>query len=120
MVVQAVEDIAESVWLLDQAQTEPATLGIVGWIDFTADVTQQIAKLRAGPGGTKLCGVRYMAQGYAEVPSDRLMFGPDWPVSILAITYERWMTLVREHIAALGERDQSEILGLTAQRVYSL
>lgn len=229
VIVQALEDVAESAWLLAQAHDQSVALGVVGWVDFTTDVPAQIANLRAGTGGEKLCGVRIMAQGYpdpnellspqyraglnayaelglpldvvcrqdqiasvielarlmpeltivldhfgkpqisdsglaqwrelitevgqvanivvkvsglateadwatwqladltpvithtiASVPSDRLMFGSDWPVSILAISYGRWLEVVNQCIAGLAQSNRQEILGLTARRVYGL
>jgi L-fuconolactonase len=51
---------------------------------------------------------------------DRLMFGSDWPVCLLAATYEDVLVAARSATAglSLGERDQ--VFGETARRVYGL
>lgn len=50
----------------------------------------------------------------------RLLFGSDWPVSLLAASYDRVIGTVRELLAELPETDRSEIFGGTATMVYRL
>lgn len=50
----------------------------------------------------------------------RLMFGSDWPVCLVAATYRSWFTLVSKQITVLSESEQEAILGGTARHVYSL
>lgn len=50
----------------------------------------------------------------------RLMFGSDWPVCLVATGYREWVELVRDFIAPLSEVEQAAILGGTASRVYGL
>ncbi|MFL6354868.1 MAG: amidohydrolase family protein [Bryobacteraceae bacterium] len=50
----------------------------------------------------------------------RLMFGSDWPVCLVAVTYRGWFNLVSEQIAALSDAERDAILGGTAIRVYRL
>jgi L-fuconolactonase len=51
---------------------------------------------------------------------DRLMFGSDWPVCLLAGTYESVKALVVNYIRDLPDEQQENILGLNAIRVYEL
>jgi L-fuconolactonase len=51
---------------------------------------------------------------------DRLMVGSDWPVIVVACSYERWWKIVAGWIARLSEAEQAAILGGTATRIYSL
>jgi len=51
---------------------------------------------------------------------DRLMFGSDWPVCLLAGNYERVKTLVLKYIRELPPGEQEKILGLNAVRFYRL
>ncbi len=51
---------------------------------------------------------------------ERLMFGSDWPVCLVATTYEDWFDLVWRQIVALSDRERDSILGGTAIRVYRL
>jgi L-fuconolactonase len=62
VVVQAGDTTAETLDLLALAGTEPTLAGVVGWIDFTADVAGQIAALRSAPGGDHLVGLRHQLQ----------------------------------------------------------
>src|SRR5208337_4632929 len=50
----------------------------------------------------------------------RLMAGSDWPVCLLATTYQNWFSTLREFISSLSSTDQEMILGGVARGVYSL
>lgn len=50
----------------------------------------------------------------------RIMFGGDWPVSTLAITYPAWVALVDDAIADLSETEQRQIFRDTAKGFYRL
>ncbi len=51
---------------------------------------------------------------------ERLMFGSDWPVCLLASGYRRWSETVQDLIAKLTTAEQAAIMGGTAIRTYSL
>ena len=50
----------------------------------------------------------------------RLMFGSDWPVCLLASSYEKWFEVVRGWIRHLSAAEQERILGGTAIEAYGL
>jgi L-fuconolactonase len=50
----------------------------------------------------------------------RLLFGSDWPVSLIAGSYQRWVDIVTEWVAPLSATEQDAIWSGTASRVYSL
>jgi L-fuconolactonase len=50
----------------------------------------------------------------------RLLFGSDWPVALLATSYQRWVDTVTEWVAPLSTSEREAIWGGTASRVYSL
>jgi L-fuconolactonase len=50
----------------------------------------------------------------------RLMFGSDWPVLIVASSYQRWQQTVFEWIAPLTPTERAEIEGNVAARIYRL
>jgi L-fuconolactonase len=50
----------------------------------------------------------------------RLMFGTDWPVCLLAGSYERWHPTVSELTARLSVDEQAWLMGRTAIRAYNL
>jgi len=52
--------------------------------------------------------------------SDRLMWGSDWPVLLLASSYKRWMDVSLRMISELSTSEQDLILGATATKVYGL
>lgn len=60
VVVQAVNDLSETVDLLETARGTAAIRGVVGWLDLTSDVPAQVEVLRASPGGDLLVGVRHV------------------------------------------------------------
>jgi L-fuconolactonase len=51
---------------------------------------------------------------------ERLMFGSDWPVCLVATTYRGWFNAILERIAPLSGAERDAILGGTAIRVYQL
>ena len=50
----------------------------------------------------------------------RLMVGSDWPVCLLATTYDRWWQTLKAMIDPLSPEEQALILGETATEVYRL
>jgi L-fuconolactonase len=50
----------------------------------------------------------------------RLMFGSDWPVLLLGGSYRDWISIVRNAISRLTDREQERIWGGTAEEVYGL
>ncbi|WP_369371270.1 amidohydrolase [Promicromonospora sp. Populi] len=51
---------------------------------------------------------------------DRLMFGSDWPVSLLATRYDEWVDTLSGLLAALSPAEQATVWHGTARRVYGL
>ncbi|MEH0930147.1 amidohydrolase family protein [Micromonospora sp. CPCC 205558] len=51
---------------------------------------------------------------------DRLMFGSDWPVCLLASSYQRWVDTMAELLDGQDGADQASVWGETARRVYGL
>ncbi|MEU7978802.1 amidohydrolase family protein [Micromonospora sp. NPDC049081] len=51
---------------------------------------------------------------------DRLMFGSDWPVCLLASSYPRWVDTLAKLLDPLGDEERAAIWRHTARRVYRL
>lgn len=51
---------------------------------------------------------------------DRLLFGSDWPVCLVATSYKSWADLVRKNISAFSKTEQAKIMGENAIRIYNL
>jgi L-fuconolactonase len=50
----------------------------------------------------------------------RLMFGSDWPVCLLACEYKRWLAIAQEWSADLSQTDRQSIFCKTAAATYQL
>lgn len=62
----------------------------------------------------------YFESALAAFGADRLMFGSDWPVCLVASDYARWFAFVDSATAALSAPERERILGGTATAVYRL
>jgi len=62
----------------------------------------------------------YMDVVMESFSPDRIMIGSDWPVCLLAGTYQSVMDLVRDYIKQCSEKEQEKILGETCTSFYSL
>jgi L-fuconolactonase len=51
---------------------------------------------------------------------DRLLFGSDWPVCLLAASYDRVVKIISDHLQRFSETDKSKIFGANAIRFYGL
>lgn len=51
---------------------------------------------------------------------ERLMFGSDWPVCLLASEYKRWIETVRGWVVPLSKDEQSQVMGGSAVEAYDL
>lgn len=227
VVVQSVATVRESAQLLATAAADPTLAAVVGWVDLAGDVPAQLDRLRGGPGGELLRGVRHLVQsepdpGWLDRPDvrrglgaleraglvydvlvrahqlpaatrlaaalpglplvldhagkpgpghpsaaweqdvrdlarhphvvckvsgllteldlaaapgalaavvdvlldafgpDRLMWGSDWPVCLLAGPWERWAGLAADLLAPLSSAEQDAVLAGTAARFYGL
>lgn len=70
VLVQVLNDIDETAEFLALAGKSDLVAGVVGWVDLTApDVAEQLDRLRSGPGGDRLVGVRHLVQSEPD---------PDW------------------------------------------
>jgi L-fuconolactonase len=62
----------------------------------------------------------YMEVALEAFGTSRLVFGSDWPVSTLAITYPAWVALVDALISDLSDTERRQIYGSTARQFYRL
>lgn len=64
--------------------------------------------------------VPYVDRAVETFGPDRLMFGSDWPVCLLAASYAEVLASARFVLADLGEADLERVFGGTATAVYGL
>jgi L-fuconolactonase len=62
----------------------------------------------------------YVEHVLAVVGPERLMFGSDWPVCLLAATYDEVVAAAREAFGGLSEAERAAVFGGTAVDVYGL
>jgi L-fuconolactonase len=62
----------------------------------------------------------YIDVALAAFGPRRLMYGSDWPVTLLAGDYARWFGTVSNAIAGLSKDEQDRIMGGTAAEAYSI
>jgi L-fuconolactonase len=51
---------------------------------------------------------------------DRILFGTDWPVCLLAASYEQAVDIVQDYFSAFTEEEQQKVFGQNAVRFYNL
>jgi len=66
ILVQTRSSLDETREFLATAAQHDFIAGVVGWVDLTAKVPEQLAGLRAGPGGAKLVGIRHQVHDEAD------------------------------------------------------
>ena len=62
----------------------------------------------------------YVAHVLEVFGPERLLFGSDWPVCLVAGSYRRVLDAAIALFAGLGEAQRDEIFGGTARRAYRL
>lgn len=62
----------------------------------------------------------YMEAVLEVFGTKRLVYGSDWPVCLVAASYERQINVVRQFISRLSAAEQAEIMGENAIRFYHL
>jgi L-fuconolactonase len=62
----------------------------------------------------------YLDAVFGAFGADRLMFGSDWPVCLLAATYGQVKQLIEHYVKVFSQSDQDKIFGGNAARFYGL
>ncbi|MEC3905433.1 amidohydrolase family protein [Tamlana sp. 2201CG12-4] len=62
----------------------------------------------------------YMNLVFDAFGTDRIMFGSDWPVCLVAGNYQKVKQLITDFIADLSETEQTNVMGLNAMKFYNL
>ncbi|MBP6686997.1 MAG: amidohydrolase family protein [Lacibacter sp.] len=51
---------------------------------------------------------------------DRIMYGSDWPVCLVASSYKRWLQTVKDYFASCSEEEQEKVFSCNAINFYNL
>ncbi|WP_461092501.1 amidohydrolase family protein [Spirosoma gilvum] len=62
----------------------------------------------------------YLDVVFEQFGPDRLMFGSDWPVCLVAANYTQVKTLVEDYVAPWGEEVRAKVFGANAVSFYRL
>ena len=62
----------------------------------------------------------YLDAVFEAFRPDRLMFGSDWPVCLVAGTYRQVKQLIADHMTNFTENDKEKVFGTNAIRFYDL
>ena len=135
-VARLVNEVPEVPFVLDHlgkpplAGDDPTTGGdLAGWaaaIDAIAAAPNVTAKLsglvtEASWDHWSADGLRPAVEhALAAFGPGRLMFGSDWPVSLLAARYDQWVDTLTYLLAGLSPAEQDAIWQGTARRTYGL
>jgi len=52
--------------------------------------------------------------------TDRILFGSDWPVCLLAGSYKKTSAIVKQYISSFSKEEQDKIMGKNAIKIYAL
>jgi L-fuconolactonase len=52
--------------------------------------------------------------------TDRIVYGSDWPVCLLAADYDQQLSIIKNYISKLTETEKNKIMGENATRFYKL
>lgn len=62
----------------------------------------------------------YLDVVFEAFGTDRIMFGSDWPVCLVAADYQQGLGIVEGYIAGLSADEKASVMGINAQKFYNL
>jgi L-fuconolactonase len=62
----------------------------------------------------------YLDEVVEAFGTDRLMYGSDWPVCLVAASYEQQLSIVQNYFATFSEAEKRSVMGENARRFYNL
>ena len=62
----------------------------------------------------------YLDELFEVFGPERLMYGSDWPVCLLAASYEQQLSIIQQYIAPLSDREKQLIGSENARKFYNL
>ena len=62
----------------------------------------------------------YLDEVVQAFGTDRIMFGSDWPVCLLASSYERWVNTMMRYFSSFSEEEKHAFFELNAIRFYNI
>ena len=62
----------------------------------------------------------YLDVVFESFGTKRLMYGSDWPVCLVAASYNKQLSIVEDYLASFSESERGDVMGNNAQRFYNL
>jgi L-fuconolactonase len=62
----------------------------------------------------------YLDELFESFGPSRLLYGSDWPVCLLAATYDQQLEIVQQHLSPLTNNEKLLVMGENARRFYNL
>lgn len=62
----------------------------------------------------------YLDNVLSSFGTKRIVYGSDWPVCLVAATYQEQLDIVQNYFSKLSKTEQADIFGLNAQRFYNI
>ena len=62
----------------------------------------------------------YLDVVFQEFGTDRLMYGSDWPVCLLAASYDEQLSILQKYLTKFSSGEKAKVLGGNAERFYNL
>jgi L-fuconolactonase len=62
----------------------------------------------------------FMDHVFNSFGSNRLLFGSDWPVCLLATNYKKVVTLINNYLDLHSAEIKAQVMGINATKIYNL
>ena len=62
----------------------------------------------------------FMDHVFASFGANRLLFGSDWPVCLLAADYNKVFALINDYLGLHSAKTKAQVLGINATKIYNL
>ncbi|MFK0020502.1 amidohydrolase family protein [Streptomyces sp. NPDC090798] len=126
--VRAVRELPDVRFVLDHAGNPVVSPdGLVSWTALLTDlaecpnVTVKLSGLVTRTGGAPAAALRpYADVLFATMGPDRLMYGSDWPVCLLAAEYDEVVAVAESLTEELSADEREAVFGTTAARWYGI
>jgi L-fuconolactonase len=57
---------------------------------------------------------------FSSFGTNRILFGSDWPVCLLATDYKKVITLINNYLDTYSAKIKAKVLGVNAIKIYNL
>jgi L-fuconolactonase len=64
--------------------------------------------------------IPYLDAVFDAFGTSRLMYGSDWPVCLLAASYDEQFSIIQKYLDPFSSREKKLLLGENAERFYNL